>query len=112
MPLAGLLAAGLSLAGLLSALGFGLAGLVVRPDAGADTDPGESRAGDNGAGDDGVADEGAADDGAGGIGEGGAEGDDDGVRGRTGPFPLPLGGVPLEFNAVSPLWRHHRLPAP
>ena len=110
MPLAGLLAAGLSLAGLLSALGFVLAGLIVRPDAGADGNP--NRAGDNGAGDDGVADEGAGGDGAGGTDEGGVEGDDNGMRGRTGPFPLPPGGVPLEFNAVSPLWRHHRLPAP
>ena len=94
----GLAAGGLVDRGLIaSALGFALAGLVARPNAGADDKPGDGRASDDG----------AADDGAGDTDEGGADSDDD-VRGRTGPFPLPLGGVSLEFNA----WRHHRLPAP
>ena len=79
-----------------------------RPDAGAD----DKRGGDGRASEDGVGEDGAADDGAGDTDEGGTGRDDDGVRGRTSPFPLPLGGVPLEFNAVSPLWRHHRLPGP
>ena len=79
-----------------------LAVVVLRPDVGAEDAEADIDDADN---------DGAADDGA---DVGGVDGDDDesGLRGRAGPFPLPPGGVPLEFNAVSPLWRHHRLPAP
>ena len=101
----GLLVAGLLPASLLSAglpPTLSLAPVVVRPDAGADDD-GAGDEGDDAEGDN--SEEGA-------DGGRGDDGDDDGVRGHTGPFPLPLGGVPLEFNAVSPLWRHHQLPAP
>ena len=89
---------GLPAAGLVLAPGLLLALVVVRPD--------DDAADDSGADAGGVA--------AGGVDAGGLDVDEDesGARGRTGPFPLPLGGVPLEFNAVSPLWRHHRLPAP
>jgi hypothetical protein len=85
-----------------------IAGLVlvpVRPDVGAD----------DGNADDGNAGDGEAD-GAdvSGAEAGGVDGNDDerGLRGRTGPFPLPLGGVPFGFNTSSSLWRHRRLPAP
>ena len=82
-----------------------IAGLVlvaVRPDVGAD----------DGSADADDADDNGAD--VSGAEAGGADGNDDerGLRGRTGPFPLPLGGVPFGFNASSPLWRHRRLPAP
>jgi hypothetical protein len=93
-------------AGLLLAAGFVLAAVLVlavgvfRPDVGADDEADVDDADDDGADD--VS-----------VGVGGVDGEDDesGLRGRTGPFPLPPGGVPLEFNAVSPLWRHHQLPA-
>ena len=108
-PVPGLLPANLLSAGLLPALGLALVVVVVvmRPDAGADGDDPD----DDGRGDDGAADDAEMDDGEAGADEGRADSDDAGGRGRAGPFPLPLGGVPLEFNAVSPLWRHHRLPA-
>ena len=88
---------------MLLAPGFLLALVVVRPVVRPDDDDAD----DNNGADVGGADAGCAD-------AGGLDGDEDEsrVRGRTGPFPLPPGGMPLEFNAVSPLWRHHRLPAP
>ena len=94
----------LAAAGFVLAAVFVLAVAVLRPDVGVGDDEDDA---DN---DDGADDEGVD---AGGVG-GDVDGDDDesGLRGRTGPFPLLPGGVPLEFNAVSPLWRHHRLPAP
>jgi hypothetical protein len=97
-----LLAAGLVLvAGFVPAAVLVLPVGVFRPDVGAD---------DEADGDDTDDDDGADDVG---VGVGGVDGEDDesGLRGRTGPFPLPPGGVPLEFNAMSPLWRHHQLPA-
>ena len=100
MP-ASLLSAGLLSAGLAPAVGFALAFVAVRPDA-----SGDDREADDGAG------AGEEDDGEGDADEGRADSDDNGLRGRTGPFPLLLGAVPLEFNAVSPLWRHHQLPVP
>ena len=78
------------MAGLVLAPGFLLAAVVVRSDP-------VVRSDDDDADDDGVD--------AGGADAGGVDGSDDesGARGRTGPFPLPPGGVPMEFNAVSPL---------
>jgi hypothetical protein len=96
---------------LAPALGFALTFVAVCPDASAD----DGEADDDGAGSDGAGDgdgDGDEDNGEGDADEGRADGDDNGLRGRTGPFPLLLGAVPLEFNAVSPLWRHHQLPAP
>ena len=87
-----------------------LAVAVFRPDVGADDEADVADTDDDGDG-------GADDEGVGvdvGVGAGGGvdgEDDESGLRGRTGPFPLPPGGVPLEFNAMSPLWRHHQLPA-
>jgi len=92
----------LAAAGFVLAAVFVLAVAVLRPDVGVGDDEDDA---DN---DDGADDEGVD---AGGV-DGDGDDDESGLRGRTGPFPLLPGGVPLEFNAVSPLWRHHRLPAP
>jgi hypothetical protein len=115
---AGLAPASLPSAGLAPALGFALV-LVVARDGTDDDAPGDNEPEGDGAGDDAAREGGAgnaaeADDGERDAdkGRGDDDDDDDGMRGRTAPFPLPFGGVPLEFNAVSPLWRHHRLPVP
>jgi hypothetical protein len=108
---AGLLPAGLLSAGLLPALGFAPVVAVVRDGTG-DNDPEDDGAGDDDAGDGRADDAAEEDDGDRDADEGRGDDDDDGMRGRTGAFPLPFGGVSLEFNAVSPLWRHHRLPVP
>ena len=108
--MAGLPPASLLSAGLPPALGLALVLVVVR-DGPDDDDPAGDGAGDDDASD-GAADAAEEDDAERGVDKRRGDDGDDGMRGRTGPFPLPFGGVPLEFNAVSPLWRHHRLPAP
>jgi len=75
-----------------------IAGLVlvaVRPDVGADDGSADADDADD-------ADDNGAD--VSGAEAGGADGNDDerGLRGRTGPFPLPLGGVPFGFNTLVP----------